>query len=104
MSQHVIEVMVTIACSIMASSGFWAMLQYVMNRNDSSRKLLLGLAHDRIMNLGSAYIDRGYITTDEYENLERYLYEPYSECGGNGSAKHIMDRVRSLEVRTSKEA
>lgn len=103
MSQRLIEIIVTITCSIMASSGFWAMLQHLMNRNDSSRQLLLGLAHDRIMSLGSKYIDRGYITTDEYENLERYLYEPYVKNGGNGSTAHVMERVKTLEVRVSKE-
>ena len=36
-------------------------------------KMLIGLAHDRIIYLGMAYIERGYITQDEYENLYELL-------------------------------
>lgn len=60
--------------------------------------MLVGLAHDRIMYLGTAYLDRGYITHDEYENLHDYLYVPYAKMGGNGSAAHIMERVDRLPI------
>lgn len=39
--------------------------------------MLKGLGHDRICYLGECYIQRGYITKDEYENLHDYLYLPY---------------------------
>ena len=67
--------------------------------DEAERKLLVGLAHDRIIHLGMVYIDRGYITQDEYENLQVYLYEPYAEMGGNGSAKRVMEEVRKLPIR-----
>ncbi len=101
MSSHTIELIVTIVCSVMASSGFWAIVQHFINKNDSSSKLLLGLAHDRIMWLGKSYLKRGYITVEEYENIVTYLYEPYLERGGNGSAKMIMDQVLKLEIRST---
>lgn len=101
MSLHTIELIVTIVCSVMASSGFWAIVQHFINKNDSSSKLLLGLAHDRIMWLGKSYLKRGYITVEEYENIVTYLYEPYLERGGNGSAKMIMDQVLKLEIRST---
>ena len=99
MSSHTIELIVTIVCSVMASSGFWAIIQHFISKKDSSSKLLLGLAHDRIMWLGKSYLKRGYITVEEYENIVTYLYEPYLERGGNGSAKMIMDQVLKLEIR-----
>ena len=49
--------------------------------------------------LGMKYIERGWITKDEYENLYEYLYKPYAELGGNGSAKRVMDEVNKLEIR-----
>lgn len=101
MSSHTIELIITIVCSVMASSGFWAIVQHFINKNDSSSKLLLGLAHDRIMWLGKSYLKRGYITVEEYENIVTYLYEPYLERGGNGSAKMIMDQVLKLEIRST---
>lgn len=58
----------------------------------------VGLAHDRIIYLGMAYIERGYITQDEYENLYEYLYKPYEKLGGNGSAKRIMTEVDQLAI------
>lgn len=63
--------------------------------------MLIGLAHDRIMYLGMSYIDQGYVTQDEYENLRVYLYElyePYERMGGNGSAKRIMQEVDKLPI------
>lgn len=100
MDSHTVEMIITIVCSVVASSGFWAVIQYIINKHDSSGKLLLGIAHDRIMWLGKSYLKRGYITVEEYENLVTYLYEPYLERGGNGSAKMIMEKVFKLEVRT----
>ena len=80
--------------SALASSGLWALV----GRRDAERKMLVGLAHDRIVHLGMAYVERGYITQDEYENLRVYLYEPYEKMGGNGSARRVMLEVDKLPV------
>lgn len=100
MDAHTIELIVTIVCAVLASSGFWAVIQHFITKNDSSSKLLLGLAHDRIMWLGKGYLKRGYITVEEYENLVTYLYEPYIDRGGNGSVKMIMNQVVKLDIRS----
>lgn len=86
--------------SVLASSGFWAFLQKHFDRNDAIKRLLIGIGHDRIMTLGLSYIQRGYITADEYENLHDYLYLPYVENGGNGSAKRLMNEVENLPIRS----
>ena len=52
-----------------------------MGEKDAERKLLVGLAHDRIIHLGMTYVQRGEITQDEYENLNDYLYAPYEKNG-----------------------
>ena len=61
--------------------------------------MLIGLGHDRIVSLGTAYIERGWITSDEYENLHDYLYDPYRSLGGNGTAERIMKEVGKLELK-----
>lgn len=94
-----IQMVVTVLCAVLASSGFWAYLQRKHDRKDDKTALLIGLAHDRIMELGMRYIERGYITRDEYENLYKYLYKPYERNGGNGSAKRIMQEVDKLSIR-----
>lgn len=94
-----IQTIITIFCSVLASSGFWAFLMKRSEKNDAKTRMLIGLGHDRILYLGMSYINRGYITSDEYENLYVYLYKPYEEMGGNGSAKRIMDEVKKLPIK-----
>lgn len=99
--EALIQSFITVVCAILASSGFWTFWQKKHESKDVKVKLLIGLAHDRIMQSAMYYIDRGYITRDEYENLHDYLYVPYKELGGNGSATHMMAAVDKLEVRSS---
>lgn len=93
------ELVITIFCSVLASSGLWAYLLRKDEKKDATKEMIVGLAHDRIVYLGITYIDRGYITNDEYENLRTYLYEPYERLGGNGSARKIMNLVDDLPIR-----
>ena len=94
-----VQIAITVFCAVVASSGFWAWLSKRNENKDVKTKVLIGLAHDRIIYLGMKYIERGYITRDEYENLNDYLYEPYKEMGGNGSAKRVMESVQKLPIR-----
>lgn len=98
------QMITTIVCSVLASSGLWALVMKRMDRKDAKTKLLTGIAHDRIMFLGSSYLNRGYITRDEYENLYKYLYTPYKNAGGNGSAEHMMEQVDKLPMGTGENA
>ena len=94
-----VQVVLTIITSVLASSGVWAVVAKILDSKSARTQMLIGLGHDRICFLGLKYIERGYIYTDEYENLHDYLYKPYAKMGGNGSAKLIMDQVSKLEVR-----
>lgn len=103
-----LQTLLTILGTILASSGFWAYIQERSKRkaaenkhNNLETQMLIGLAHDRIIYLGMTYIERGYITQDEYENLYEYLYKPYKKLGGNGSAKRIMTEVDQLAIHKS---
>lgn len=93
----------SILCSVLAASGFWAFIQSVVMKSHDSRsargKMLKGLGHDRIIFLGMSYVTRGWISQDEYENLYEYLYKPYKELGGNGSADRVMNEVNKLPIR-----
>lgn len=93
-----IQILVAIVTAAIASSGFWAFLQHRFDKRDASKKLLRGIAHDRIMFLGMQYIQRGEVTADEYENLRVYLYEPYKDAGGNGTATKVMNEVDKLPI------
>lgn len=90
----IIQTLVTILCSIIASSGLWAYISKKTDKKDVRTQMLIGLAHDRILSLGMQYLERGdWITRDEYENLHDYLYVPYEKMGGNGSAHRVMLEV-----------
>lgn len=99
MMEFWIQLIVTVVCSVLASSGLWAYVAKRMDKKDAKTKLLIGLAHDRIIYLGMSYVNRGYITQDEYENLHEYLFAPYSQAGGNGSAERVIKEVEKLPIR-----
>lgn len=93
------EALLPIVLAVLASNGLWALIGKRRDKNDVERNMLVGLAHDRIIHLGMVYVTRGYITQDEYENLNDYLYQPYEKMGGNGSAKRVMEEVRKLPIK-----
>ena len=98
----VLQMGATIICSVLASSGFWALIQRRLDKKDVVREMLLGLAHDKITDLGMKFIERGdWITRDEYENLHDYLYKPYRKMKGNGSAERVMEDVKKLRLVNS---
>lgn len=96
------QILLTIFSSVLASSGLWAYITKRLEKKDVKTEMLIGLGHDRIMYLGMSYIERGWITSDEYENLYEYLYKPYEKMGGNGSAKRIMQEVDRLPIHKTK--
>lgn len=94
-----LKLILTVLASCLASSGFWAFVQAKREKKDTRTQLLVGLAHDRILYLGEKYIDQGWISQDEYENLHDYLYKPYHALGGNGSAERVMAEVNKLPLK-----
>lgn len=96
---QVLQIIITVFSSVLASSGLWAFIMKKSERNDARTKMLIGLAHDRIVTLGMKYIKRGSITHDEYEDFRKYIYEPYKGLGGNGSGDRIMCEVDKLPIR-----
>lgn len=93
-----VQIAVPLVAAVLTSSGLWAVVARRADKGDAQRKMLVGLAHDRIVHLGMVYVDRGYVTQDEYENLNDYLYAPYEKMGGNGSAMRVMEEVRRLPM------
>lgn len=98
------QTILAVICSVLASSGLWAYVLRRSDRMDAKTELLIGIAHDRIVFLGMSYVNRGYITQDEYENLYTYLYTPYLKNGGNGSATRVMKEVDKLPIRKTESA
>lgn len=93
-------VLISSFTSIVASSGFWAFLQRRLTMKSAHVHLLLGMAYDKIAHLGLGYIERGWISKDEFEDFEKYLYRPYKDLGGNGVGDRIMEEVLHLPLRS----
>lgn len=92
------QIVITILGTLLASAGFWTFMTTVFDKKSARTKMLLGLGHDRILFLGMKYVERGSITQGEYENLNKYLYEPYKKMGGNGTAERLMNEVNKLPI------
>ena len=93
------EIIITIICSVIASSGFWTFVSKRRDNNNAEVKMLLGLGHIKIIEICERYIERGYIRQNEYDSLYNYLYLPYKELGGNGTAERLLNEVKKLPIR-----
>jgi len=96
---HLLEIVFTGLFTFLASSGFWVFMEKRRGLKGSSRRLLMGLAHSRIVSLSLRYIHRGWISQDEHENLCSYLYQPFMEMGGNGATKRLMVEIDKLPIK-----
>ena len=94
-----LQMIVTIVCSILGAGGFWTFLQSRHDKKDAKTRLILGLGHDRLISRMTEFIERGWVSSDEYEDLVKYLYTPYTEMGGNGTVKRLMEEVHKLPIR-----
>ena len=92
------QVIITIFASILASSGLWAFINSRLEKNNSERELLVGIGHIELVFFGMQYIERGWITRDEYETMQG-LYKPYIKLGGNGSGTKIMEEIEELPIK-----
>lgn len=92
-----------IIIAVFASTGLWSfismLVQRYMERKSDYAMMMRGLGHDHICYLGEYYIKRGCITRDEYENLVDYLYIPYKNLGGNGTAEKVINEVKQLPLK-----
>lgn len=100
------DIILAIIVSVFGSTGFWALItgiwQAKTKKKSAESRMLRGLAHDRICELGSRYLRQGDITKDEFENFYEYLYIPYHDLGGNGTAEKIVEDVKRLPMREVK--
>ena len=106
----IVNAIVALISAVLGASGLWTLIGKRIDKKleksqdrEKERAMLVGIAHDRIVWLGMQYIERGWLTHDEYENLDLYLFKPYENLGGNGSAAKIMAEVRKLPLHKDKD-
>lgn len=83
--------------ALLGGSGIWAWAKSMADHNSNEAKLLLSVSRNQLITLGRGYIERGYVTMDEYEEFEAE-YQIYSALGGNGLARRIFEQVDELPM------
>lgn len=109
------QIIVTIISSVMASSGLWGVITYIMQRraerraeaqkaDSAERKMLIALAHDRIYDICTRILTeysaglRDHVDASELHNLQ-IMYDGYKGIGGNGTGSRLFEAVADLPVR-----
>jgi hypothetical protein len=109
------ESIVAIIIAVLGSTGLWTVInQHFFTYIGQKRKLsemqkdeiknilkptndmVLGIGYDRLIHVCNKYIDRGWIDIDELNGINKYLYEPYRELGGDGMAEMLFDKLQAL--------
>ena len=98
------QLIITVVVAVLGSNGLWAWIQSRSTAKSARDRMILGLGYDAIFRVAENYIHRDGITLSELDDLEKYLYKPYSEMGGNGTAAAIVQKCRQLPVITEQEA
>lgn len=79
--------------------------KYVLESNTITNKhmdLILSSYRFRLTQLCKAYIQQGFMTNTEYEQLVEF-YKVYTGLGGNGQAKTYYERAVQLPVHDVQE-
>lgn len=103
MMEHLVQIIAV----IFASTGFWAVVNTVIQgRRDKktafSEKIKVieagvrGLLHEKLIERSEFFLSRGEMTESEYRDLEEYIYLPYKGLNGNGTGDEYMKRCREL--------
>lgn len=93
-----LEVSASIVIATIASTGFWKWLETRSAKNKMTNRLLLSITKHNIITVGFKYIERGWITKDEYDDFINDLYAPYKDFGGNGLGERIFKDVEKLPI------
>ena len=94
-----IEIIIALIAAVFGSTGFWSLLAARSRKKSNESRLIMGLAYAEIIRRSEIYIQRGFIATDEYNELSHYLYDPYKAMGGNGTAEKLIEEVKKLPTR-----
>ena len=96
MQTELIVAIIGIVAAVFGGQGFWTWLISKKSGKTNESKLLMGIAYSKIIDQCNHYIKRGWIDADEYHELYHYLYQPYEDMGGNGTAERLMGIVKGL--------
>lgn len=77
-------------------------MKRVKGNNLAMTEAVKSLLHNSIYTLANDYIERGYITPEEYRNLHA-LYSSYLALGGTGVLIDLFEKVKNLEWKCGED-
>lgn len=97
------EHVITIIGAVFVCNGFWEFVTKYWekkgNKRSNDQKLLMGIAYKQIVEMCHHFIEAGEIESDEYKELNTYLFAPYKAIGGNGTAARLIAEVEKLPIK-----
>ena len=102
----------TIIIAIISSGALSTLISALFNMWQTRRKKQDGvrdgikiLLYDRIKHLGKKYIERGYVTAEELEDLTTMhsIYHDPEWLNGNGFLDALMNNVSKLPLKGDKK-
>lgn len=69
------------------------------SKEDDIAKGIRMLLYDRIKHLGNSYIHKGYVTSEELEDLTAMHQIYHNNLNGNGFLDDLMSRVKNLPIK-----
>ena len=112
---------VTLLVGICGSTGFWTWKTSSNEKNsevykkideiekhvncyiDNMKNMVMGQTYVNIVRTCEFWLERGWAEQDDIRDLEHYLYDPYREWGGNGTAERLFKQVCELPNTPPKE-
>ena len=93
-----IQTIITIAVALISSSGVWGLFNLAIQKKNDTTRLMIGVAHNLIVRESHRLLEQAHMTTDDYRNIRKGLYEPYKQLGGNGLAEKMVNDVEKLPI------
>lgn len=76
-----LQVLISVAVALISSNGLWVYFSKKSDKNDATTKLMLGLAHNQIIEQGMQYLDRGYVTMTSMRTSSSTYIRPMQSSG-----------------------
>lgn len=105
---------ITLLVGIFGSTGVWTYLASKREKNsevykkiddiekrvdgyiENMKNMVMGQTYVNIVRTCEYWLERGWAEADDIRDLEHYLYDPYREWGGNGTAERLFKQVCEL--------
>lgn len=102
MDTTIIVGIISAIVAIFTNASMWNVVAVNRRFKKNTNELLMGMAHNTILDAYNKYTERGYITPSEIEDLVKYVWIPYSQQNGNGTGEEMINKIKKLPMKPDK--